>query len=139
MNFRHRRRAEEPEINLIAFIDVLLVIMIFLLVSTTFAQFTGLQLTLPTAQSSAEESKPVEIQVAVDGAGHYAINGRRLAARTPQQLAAELLLVAKGAQEPAVVIHADAAAAHQAVMNVLEAAREAGLARVTFAAQSQAE
>lgn len=137
MNFRQRRRQEEPELNLIAFIDILLVIVIFLMVSTTFDKFTGLQLTLPTAQADNEAMPPVEIQVAVDGAGRYAINGQAVNARTPVQLASELGQKAQGNKESAVVIHADAAAAHQAVMNVLEAAREAGLPRVTFAARTQ--
>ena len=140
MNFRKGRVREQPEINLIAFIDVLLVILIFLMVTTTYSKFTAFQITLPTADGEKAVELPAEINVAVDARGQYAVDNSQIAARDPVALAAELtsIVAARGqsSQAPVVIINADAAAAHQAVINVLEAARLAGLERVTFAAQA---
>ena len=142
MNFRKGRAPAEPEINLIPFIDVLLVVVIFLMVTTTYSKFTALQITLPTANAEKALQQPLEINVAVDAQGHYAINNVRVAARDAIALAEELKLAAKaappGAADPVVIINADAMATHQTVINVLEAARQAGLAKITFAAQTAA-
>ena len=138
LNFRHRR-SEEPEINLIPFIDVLLVILIFLMVTTTYSKFTALQIPLPTADAEKAMEQPAEINVGVDAEGRYAINNTRIAAREAAQLAEELKLAAgnraEGKDSPVIIINADATAAHQSVINVLEAARIAGFDKVTFAAQ----
>ena len=139
MNFRRGKGREDPEINLIAFIDVLLVVLIFLMVTTTYSKFTALQITLPTADAEKAMERPTEIQVAVDAQGRYAIDNLRVAARDPAALASELQGAAKskgGNKDPVIIINADAAAAHQSVINVLEAARLAGFERVTFAAQT---
>jgi biopolymer transport protein ExbD len=141
MNFRKGRTPAEPEINLIPFIDVLLVIVIFLMVTTTYSKFTALQITLPTADAEKALQQPQEINVAVDAQGHYAIDNVRIAARDAAGLTAALTSAVKagGATDPVVVINADAMAAHQTVINVLEAARQAGMAKVTFAAQTAAK
>lgn len=141
MNFRKGRRPAEPEINLIPFIDVLLVIVIFLMVTTTYSKFTALQITLPTADAAKALQQPQEINVAVDAQGHYAIDNVRVSARDADALAAALTRAVKagGASDPVVIINADAMAAHQTVINVLEAARQAGMAKVTFAAQASAK
>lgn len=139
MDFRKGRGREHPEINLIAFIDVLLVILIFLMVTTTYSRFTSLQITLPTADAERAAEQPLEIHVAVDARGQYAIDNSQVAARDSAALAVELADAAARARSdksPVVIINADAAAAHQAVINVLEAARLAGLEKVTFAAQA---
>jgi biopolymer transport protein ExbD len=137
MNFRKKRRPEEPEINLIAFIDVLLVIMIFLMVTTTYSKFTALKVSLPTADAEKAISQPAEINVAVDAQGQYAVNNVRIAVREPADLARELTKVARAnSEDPVIIINADALAAHQTVINVLEAAQIAGMAKVTFAAQT---
>ena len=136
MNFRIRR-ADEPEINLIPFIDVLLVILIFLLLSTTFSRYTELQVKLPTADAADARARPREVLVSVGADGRYAIDRKVLPARTPEALATALQAASAGQSEVVVVINADAAAPHQAVMQVLEAARGTGLAHVTFAAQSR--
>jgi biopolymer transport protein ExbD len=141
MNFRKGRAPAEPEINLIPFIDVLLVIVIFLMVTTTYSKFTALQITLPTADAAKALQQPQEINVAVDAQGRYAIDNVRIAGRDANALTVALTQAVKasGASDPVVIIDADAMAAHQTVMNVLEAAREAGMAKVTFAAQSSAK
>jgi biopolymer transport protein ExbD len=143
MNFRRGKGREDPEINLIPFIDVLLVILIFLMVSTTYSKFTALQITLPTADAEKAIEQPFEINVAVDPQGRYAVNNTRIAAHDAVDLAVELKSAAGGkgqsAKDAVVIINADATAAHQSVINVLEAARLAGFDKVTFAAQSSAK
>lgn len=140
MNFRKGQSREDPEINLIAFIDVLLVILIFLMVSTSYSKFTELQITLPTADAEKALDRPLEINVAVDAQGRYSINNARVAVQNPEALAAELTAAAtasgKANPDPVVIIAADALTTHQTVINVLEAARIAGYSKVTFAAQT---
>lgn len=135
MKFR-QRKAEEPEINLIPFIDVLLVVLIFLMMSTTYSKFTELQVTLPTADAENMKDRPKEIIVAISADGRYLINRQAVDGRAPELLAAALRSAAEGQPDAMVIISADATAAHQAVVNVMDAARRAGLARLTFAAQS---
>jgi biopolymer transport protein ExbD len=140
MNFRKGRARENPEINLIAFIDVLLVILIFLMVTTTYSKFTALQITLPTADAEKVLMQPQEINVAVDARGQYAIDNIRVAASDASSLAQELASLAdtrgQARRDAVVIINADATAAHQSVIHVLEAARLAGFEKVTFAAQA---
>jgi biopolymer transport protein ExbD len=134
MNFR-RHRPEEPEINLIPFIDVLLVILIFLMLSTTYSKFTELQITLPTAEAEKLKDRPAEIVVAVSADGRYLVNRKPVEGRSVDILTSELAAAAQGKADPVVIVSADATAAHQSVVNVMDAARRAGLARLTFAAQ----
>jgi biopolymer transport protein ExbD len=135
MNFR-KPRPEEPEINLIAFIDVLLVILIFLMLTSTFSKFTELQLTLPSAEADKLRDRPAEIVVSVAADGRYAVNRTAVNGRSVESLTAALTAASKDQKEPVVIVSADATAAHQAVINVLDAARRAGLPRLTFAAQT---
>ena len=135
MNF-HRQRPEEPEINLIPFIDVLLVILIFLMLSTTYSRFTELQVNLPTANAEKLPERPGEIIVAVSGDGRYSVRGELVDGRSVEQLSTVLSAAAAGNRDAMVIVSADALAAHQSVMNVLDAARRAGLVRLTFAAQA---
>lgn len=140
MNFRKGKSREEPEINLIAFIDVLLVILIFLMVTTTYSKFTALQITLPVADAEKAMQRPSEINVVIDAQNRYAINNVRVAFRDVAGLAEDLKSAAGGQgdakNDPVVIINADALATHQTVINVLEAARLAGMAQLTFAAQT---
>ena len=135
MNFR-KHHPEEPEINLIPFIDVLLVVLIFLMLSTTYSKFTELQVVLPVADADKPRENPREIIVSVSGEGRYAINRKTLEGRSVEMLAAELAGAAEGAQDTVVIISADATAAHQSVVTVMDAARRAGLAKLTFATQA---
>lgn len=135
MNFR-KPRPEEPEINLIPFIDVLLVILIFLMLSTTYSKFTELQVSLPVADADKARDRPNEIVVAVSGDGRYAVNKKPLDGRSVDALAAELAVAARGSSEMVLIVSADATTAHQSVINVMDAARRVGLARITFATQS---
>lgn len=135
MNFRHRVR-EEPEINLIPFIDVLLVVLIFLMLSTTYSKFTELQLKLPVADADAQRDYPKEVLVTVTSDGAYTVNKVPVAGRSLDTLAAALLEGAKAGKESVVIISADASARHQSVVTVMEAARRSGLTQITFATQS---
>jgi len=135
LNFR-TRRTEEPEINLIPFIDVLLVVLIFLMLSTTYSRFTELQLTLPTADVEQQRDRPREVHVAVTAEGHYVIGKQALPDRTVDTLVLALRGAAKAGSESVVVINADATAPHQAVITVMEAARRAQLSQITFATQN---
>ena len=135
MNFR-KPKPEEPEINLIPFIDVLLVVLIFLMLSTTYSKFTELQITLPVADSERAKDRPRELVVGVASDGRYVVNRKPIEGRSVEQLTSELTAAAGGANDMVVIISADAAAAHQSVINVLDAARRAGLVRLTFATQT---
>lgn len=137
MNFRPRP-TEAPEINLIPFIDVLLVILIFLMLSTTYSRFTELQLTLPTADAEQQRDRPREVLIAVTAEGNYVIGKQALTDRSVEVVAAGLRNAAKAGSDSVVIINADAAAPHQAVVTVMEAARQAGLSQITFATQSSA-
>ncbi|WP_395703986.1 ExbD/TolR family protein [Aquabacterium sp.] len=136
MNFRHRR-TEEPEINLIPFIDVLLVVLIFLMLSTTYSKYSELQITLPVADSEKLKERPGEILVSVTADGQYLVNRQPLEGRSVELLAAALRAAAAAGSGDAsvVIVSADALAAHQSVINVLDAARRASLPRLTFATQ----
>ena len=137
MNFRRATRSEEPEINLIPLIDVVLVIIIFLMLTTTFTKTSGLEINLPTAESV--EGSPVndEIVVAVTEAGDVIVNRVPVADKGIDAIAAALgKATPAGQKDPVVVINADAKAAHQSVIDVMQAAQRAGLSHVTFATQT---
>ena len=135
MNFRPRQK-DEPEINLIPFIDVLLVILIFMMLTTTYSKFTELQVTLPVADADASRERPKEIVVAVASDGRYAVNKEPLAGNSVEAVANALRAVA--AQDSILIISADAAAPVQAAVTVMDAARRVGLTQITFAARTGA-
>ena len=135
MKFRAGSR-DEPEINLIPFIDVLLVVLIFLMLSTTYSKFTELQLKLPVADADAQRDYPKEVIVTVSSEGAYTVNRVTVPGRSPEEVGAALLQAAKAGKDSVVIISADASARHQAVITVMEAARRTGLNQITFATQS---
>ena len=134
MKFRTRAH-EEPEINLIPFIDVLLVVVIFLMLSTTYSKFTELQITLPTADTQTQRDYPREVVVAVSSDGRYVINKTAVPGKSVEEVATALSQAATVGKESVVIIHADASAAHQSVITVMEAARRVGLSQVSFVTQ----
>ena len=138
MNFRPRPR-DEPEINLIPFIDVLLVVLIFLMLSTTYSKFTELQVTLPAADAEQQRDYPKEVIVAVSSDGRYMVNKTLINGRSIEVLGAALAEAAKAGKDSVIIISADASATHQAVISVMEAARRQGLTQITFATQSTAQ
>jgi biopolymer transport protein ExbD len=138
MNFR-KRTNEEPEINLIPFIDVLLVVLIFLMLSTTYSKFTEMQIVLPSADTETQKDYPKELIVAIAADGSLSVNRTPLVSRTMDSVTAALADAAKGSNDSVVIISADASAKHQSVISVMEAARRAGLNHITFATQTSAQ
>ncbi len=136
MNFKKGAHREEPEINLISLIDLFLVIIIFLMVTTTYSKFAELQITLPTADAEQAPTRPAEIDVAVTQEGRYTVDGRQVAARDAAGLTEAIRASAATRKDPVIVINADAQATHQSVVNVMEAARTAQIAQITFATQT---
>lgn len=139
MNFRRKPPADEPEINLIPFIDVLLVVLIFLMLTTTYSKLTELKINLPTANARASDSRPKELLVLVSADGRYTLNQRQVDGRSVEVLAAGLAAQVGTSKDTVVVILADASASHQSVINVMDAARRVGLSQLTFATQGQTE
>ncbi|MEQ1667654.1 MAG: biopolymer transporter ExbD [Sulfuriferula sp.] len=135
MNFQRRHAQEEPEINLIPMIDVLLVVLIFLMVTTTYAKFSELQINLPQANGETSKEKPAQITVSIDAVGNYQVNANTISFTNVSSLAQILKKEAKGSADTIIIINADAKATHQSVVNVMEAGREANLTRITFATQ----
>jgi biopolymer transport protein ExbD len=135
MNFRRGSFREEPEINLVPFIDVLIVIVIFLAVTTTYSKYSELQINLPTAEANKTQDRPDQINVAVSSGGEYMINKDAVVFTNPSVFAVELQRASGGNPDPVIVINADANASHQSVIGVMEAARLAGFGRITFTTQ----
>jgi biopolymer transport protein ExbD len=123
----------EPEINLIPFIDVLLVVLIFLMISTTFTRYQELAITLPSANGAESQVELNQIHIAVSRDGRFSINGRVTALN---QLSNNLTALNKD-NNIQVNIDADARAPHQAVMSALEAARDANLSNIVFSSQTK--
>jgi|GEM_PF-10705 len=133
MRFQRDTAPDEPEINLIPLIDVLLVLLIFLTATTTFARYSELPVNLPAA--SAEPVQAAETTVEVSADGRYAVDGQAVVTSEAGALASALRAATAGSESPLIVIHADAQASHQAVVDVMQAARDAGIARLSFAAK----
>ncbi|XAH26250.1 biopolymer transporter ExbD [Xylophilus sp. GW821-FHT01B05] len=138
MDFRTSGK-DEPEINLIPFIDVLLVVLIFLMLSTTYSRFTEIQLRLPVADAQAMRDYQKEVVVSVSSDGHFTVNRSPVAGGSVDAVTRALTDAAKAGRDTIVIISADASAAHQNVVTVMEAARRAGLSQITFATQSTAK
>ena len=136
MNFQRGRYKEEPEINLVPLIDVMMVILIFLMITTTYSKYTELQINLPTADAEKQLERANEISVLVNAQGRYVVNKAPVTFVSIEQLAGELRRAGAGLREPVVIISADATATHQAVIRVMEASRVAGLSQITFTTQS---
>ena len=136
MRFRPRAFRDEPEINFIPLIDVLLVILIFLMVTTTYSRFAELKINLPTAEAAKSTERLDQIEVAVDNKGIYAINKTPIGAANRESLVIELKRAAASMKDPIVVISADAEASHQSVIRVMEAAQSAGYGKITFTIQT---
>jgi biopolymer transport protein ExbD len=135
MNFQRGRKHEDLEVNLVPLIDVLLVIIIFLVVSATFSRVSELQINLPTAEANAQQDKPLVVTVDVDASGRYLVNGADVTERTVEAISTALRKAAGNGKEPTIVINADAKSTHQSVIDVMEAARQAGYTHITFATQ----
>lgn len=138
MNFqRGKDNHDEPEINFIPLIDVLLVIIIFLIVNATFSRHSELQINLPSAEANVPEDKPLMINVDIDAEGNYMVDSQE-SGKEVADIKRALQDAVGDAKDPTIVINADAKATHQTVVNVMEAARLADLTHITFATQAAA-
>ena len=137
MNFRGRWK-EDPEINLIPMIDVLLVILIFLMVTTTYSKYAELQINLPSAAAEKQPDRPNEINVTISAAGELTLDRKPAQFVNAVQFAETLKQAGAGLTNPVVIINGDAKSNLQISINVMEAARLAGYTNVSFAVQSQA-
>jgi len=139
MNFLRGRQHEDPEINLIPMIDVLLVILIFLMITTTYSKYAGLEINLPTADAQQTQDQPNEINVIVSDQGDVMVNRSAVGARDVGAISLALRRAVVGgdaAKEAVVIISADAKTSHQSVVDVMQAAQQAGLSHISFATQS---
>ena len=134
MQLRHSKK-EPPEVNITPLIDVVFLLLIFFMVSTTFQREAELSIELPEASNQAQENQDRRIEVAIDATGRYFVNGRPLVNRQPQTIRNALKQASQGQNDTPVVISADANTPHQAVVTVMDAARQLGLLRLTFAAR----
>ena len=139
MNFKRGRVREEPEINFIPLIDLLLVILIFLMVTTTYSKYAELQINLPEASAEKAPDRPQVINIGVDANGKYAINNTPVPFAGVDGFASALrdVAAAGGMKDPVIAIGADAGATHQAVVNVMEAARVVGFTKISFTTQGK--
>lgn len=135
MNFQRGRAREEPEINLIPMIDVLLVILIFLMITTTYSKFSGLEINLPTADTQTQKDQPSEINVVVTQSGEVLVNKVPVMGNNVDSIGMALKRAAGEGKEPVVIINADAKATHQSVIDVMQAAQQSGLSHISFATQ----
>ena len=136
MNFSRSRVKEDPEMNLIPLIDVLLVIIIFLMLTTTYSRFAELQINLPTADAEKPADRANEISIVVSATGQYYIGKTPVAARDAAGLAGEMRRAGANLKDPVVVINADAGTTHQSVITVMQAAQQAGYGQISFATQT---
>ena len=139
MNFQCGKQSNDPEINLIPIIDELLVILIFLVVTTTYSKFAELEISLP--ETSAEQvdkniEKPNNIDITVSALGDYTINRVAVKSASIESLRDALMTAAKNQPDPFIIINADAKATHQSVITVMEAARLAGYNKITFTTET---
>jgi biopolymer transport protein ExbD len=134
MRFAHTHK-DDPEINLIPMIDVLLVIIIFLMLTTTYARQAELKINLPTADADKKLERSNELNVVVSASGQYSVQGKLVASRDVSALADELRRAAAGLKQPVVVINGDSNASYQSAIRIMDAARRAGIGQVVFAVE----
>ena len=132
-----KKNIAEPEINLIPFIDVLLVVLIFLMLSTTYSKLTELDLTLPSSNSAAHKDQINQINLLISADGKYFVQSNPVESKDVETLSKALRQASSGMDNPVVVISADAQTTHQSVIQALEAAQRSNLQQITFASQSQ--
>ena len=136
MNFQRGRGHDEPEINLIPLIDVLLVIIIFLMLTTTYSKFSGLEINLPTADANSQAEQPNEVSVAITASGQVLVDKVPLVAADVRAISEALRRAAGDRTDPVIVINADAKATHQSVVDIMQAAQTAGYPHISFATQA---
>jgi len=130
MNFRPRTGMEEPEINVISMVDIVLVLLLFFMVTTSFVQQSHLSMQLPKAQQASKGEPKTPIKIQLSASGQVALDGHSL---PMAQLASRLKALAAQDPERVIILQADKNATQQYVIDVLDAAQAAGLTRISFA------
>jgi biopolymer transport protein ExbD len=138
VNFQRGKEREPPEINLVPLIDVMMVILIFLMITTTYSKYTELQINLPTADAEKQLERPGEITVLINAQGQYVVDRTPVSFTSIEQLSTDLRRAGASLKDPVVVISADAKATHESVVRVMWAAQMAGLGQITFTTQASA-
>lgn len=136
MNFRRRKKQDDPEINLVSMIDILLVLIIFLMLTTTYTKFSGAKIDLPTAEPSVSPAKPESVEIGISISGTLFVNAEALPDSRIETVASTLKSNTGNNTDAIIVINADAKAPHQSVIDVMQAAQSAGFARISFATQN---
>ena len=136
MNFQRGREKEPLEINLVPLIDVMMVILIFLMITTSYSKYTELQINLPSANAERQLERSNEVTVLVSAKGDYVVDRSPAPFTSTEQFAELLKSAAAGKKDPIVVISADAKATHESVVRVMWAAQTAGLGQVSFTTQA---
>lgn len=131
MKFR-RQRGEEIGVNLTPLIDVVFLLLIFFMVSTTFKKETHINLSLPEAEGEQVAAENNQIEIVISARGEYAINERALINNEFETLRAAIKKIGKGDTELPVIISADGNTPHQAVVNAMDAAGQLGYSRLSI-------
>ncbi len=137
MKLSHRRE-DSPDITLTPLIDVVFLLLIFFMVSTTFSRHSQLEIELPEASTEQEQEQPDHIEIAIDVKGRYYVNGRQLVNSQLATLKQAMGDAAGNQKAPLIVVSADGNTPHQSVVTVMDAARQLGFTHLSFAT-SQAE
>ncbi|MEM7019086.1 MAG: biopolymer transporter ExbD [Pseudomonadota bacterium] len=143
MNFRRYLAQEDTNglIDLAPLIDVVFILLIFFMVTTTFSRESEIEVKLPEAASEEQRDQlPNTIEIIIDENGRYFVNGKSLVNSQIRTIKRALSIASKDAKEsPVVLISADSNTPHQAVITAMDAARQSGLTRVSFTTQSAEE
>lgn len=128
------RRAEDPDINLVSLIDVVLMLVVFFMLSSTFVEDSSLRITLPEASTEAlPRSSSAQLVIAVTEAGSFRVDGRELINASPETLRAAILKVAGADRAAVVTVRADARATHQSVVTAMDVVGRLGFREVNIA------
>ena len=138
MKFRRRARAD-VSIDLTALIDVVFLLLIFFMVSTTFIRESQLEISLPEAGGELQEREDKQVEVTIAASGEYAVNGRALVNNQLATLMRALEEVTNGDLDKQMIITADAQAQHQAVVRAMDAAGQLGLTRLSITTRTPEE
>jgi len=132
VNMQQNKR-DDLDVNITPLIDIVFLLLIFFMVSTTFDRKSEIDVTLPQATTDSPKKQDDIIEIIVSADGMFYVNGKRVVNKQVATLKQALLKVANGRADPPIIISADAKATHQAVVSVMDAARQLGFVHLAFA------
>ena len=139
MNLRPHRTRQEPDINLTSLIDVVFLLLIFFMISTTFNRETELSVQLPEASGDPMKTEQKYLEISIDAKGHYYVNRKEVLNTDVQTLRNAIAGEVRPGNSPQIIISADRMTPHQAVISAMDAARQLDLVHITFATSKPAE